>query len=129
MISGVQRKALEELAVSVPTCSGGTTAKEPETGRPWRDLDSTTYLATIAEAGTFGTLLRNEARRRGLGLAQKVVYIGDGAEWVWRQAADKFPYAIQILDSYHAFEHLANLARFVKPDDWKPLLGGGNSSC
>lgn len=95
---------------------------DPETGRPWRDLDSTTYAATIEEAETFGTLLRNEARRRGLGLAQTVVYIGDGAEWVWRQAADKFPHAIEILDSYHAFEHLANLARMVKPADWKKLL-------
>lgn len=95
---------------------------DPETGRPWRDLDATTYLATIAEAESFGSLLRNEARRRGLGLAQTVVYLGDGAEWVWRQAADKFPHAVQILDSYHAFEHLADLAKLVDPTNWKKLL-------
>lgn len=78
--------------------------------RPERDYGSTTYLAAIVSADEFGPLLRHEALRRGMGSAQTVVFLGDGAAWVWKLARLNFPGAICILDYYHACEHLSLLA-------------------
>jgi hypothetical protein len=79
--------------------------------RPERDYGSTTYIADIISAKEFGPLLRAEALRRGLAKAKIVVFLGDGAVWVWKLARINFPGAIYILDYYHACEHLNLLAQ------------------
>ncbi len=78
-------------------------------GNPLRDPSSTTYIGTLENAADFGLQLRREAIRRGMGSARKIVFLGDGAPWVWEQARVNFPSAICILDFYHAFEHLGEL--------------------
>jgi hypothetical protein len=78
--------------------------------RPERDHGSTSYLASIVSSEDFGPLLRQEAIRRGVGSATTVVFLGDGAVWVWRLARVNFPGAVCILDYYHACEHLTLLA-------------------
>jgi hypothetical protein len=78
--------------------------------RPMRDYGSTSYIAEIVSAPEFGTLLRAEALRRGIAKAKVVVFLGDGAVWVWKLARINFPNAIGILDYYHACEHLTLLA-------------------
>jgi hypothetical protein len=78
--------------------------------RPERDYQATTYVAQICPAGDFGTHLRGEAWRRGIGWAKVVVFLGDGAAWVWRVARLNFQGAVCILDFYHATEHLMLLA-------------------
>ena len=77
--------------------------------RPERDYASTTYLADIVSADQFGPLLRAETIRRGIAKAQTVVFLGDGAVWVWKLARLNFPNAVCILDYYHACEHLSLL--------------------
>lgn len=79
-------------------------------GRPARDESSTTYVAAIETAEEFGRRIYAEARRRGLDRAVEVVVIGDGAPWIWAQVRTHFPGAIEILDLYHARQHLWNLA-------------------
>jgi hypothetical protein len=79
--------------------------------RPERDYDSTTYIADIVSAKEFGTRLRAEALRRGIARAKTIVFLGDGARWVWELARINFPEAICILDYYHACEHLTLLSR------------------
>lgn len=37
---------------------------------------------------------------------RKAVIIGDGAKWIWNLAGDRFPNRVEILDYYHATEHL-----------------------
>jgi hypothetical protein len=83
--------------------------KEPDQ-RPERDYGSTSYVAAIVKAADFGLSLRAEALRRGLAKAKEVVFLGDGAPWVWTIARLNFPNAIYILDYYHACEHLTLLA-------------------
>jgi hypothetical protein len=78
--------------------------------RPERDYQSTSYVAQIVSAGDFGVALRAEALRRGMGWSKIVVFLGDGAAWVWRLARLNFPGAICILDFYHAAEHLQLLS-------------------
>lgn len=79
--------------------------------RPERDHDSTTYIADIVSAKEFGTRLRAEAMRRGIAKAKTMVFLGDGARWVWELARVNFPGAICILDYYHACEHLTLLSQ------------------
>lgn len=45
--------------------------------------------------------------------AGKLVVIGDGAKWIWNLANDNFPYATQIIDLYHAKEHVFDVLRTV----------------
>lgn len=87
-----------------------TQTKTDEEGLPVRDYASTSYLVSFAEASEFGSLLRQEALRRGMGRAVQVVVISDGAASLRTIARDKFPFAIHILDMFHALEHLSKLA-------------------
>lgn len=86
-------------------------------GYPVRDEDSTTYVGAIETAEEFGRRLYAEAWRRGWGRAEKKVILGDGAEWLWNQADLHFSEATQIVDLYHAREHLWVVARQLYPDD------------
>jgi len=82
-------------------------------GRPVRDAASTTYVGAIEGAEAFGRRLYAEAVRRGVQRAEQVIVLGDGAPWIWGIAAEHFPGAIQIVDLYHAREHLAELGKAV----------------
>ena len=87
-----------------------TQTKTDEEGLPVRDYASTSYLVSFVEASEFGSLLRQEALRRGMGRADRVVVISDGAVGLRNIARDKFPFATHILDMFHALEHLSELA-------------------
>jgi len=80
-----------------------------------RDPDTTTYVAAIETAEEFGPRIYLEAWKRGWSHALLRVVIGDGAEWIWNLVALYFPGAIQIVDQYHAREHLWDLARKLYP--------------
>jgi hypothetical protein len=88
-----------------------------EEGYAMRDLDSTTYTGAIETAEEFGKRIYLEAWNRGWSRAEKKVVMGDGAEWIWNLAAPYFPGAIQIVDLYHARQHLWELARLLHPND------------
>jgi hypothetical protein len=88
-----------------------------EQGRPVRDEDSTTYTAAIESAEEFGVRLYSEAWRRGWSRAKKKVVLGDGAVWIWNLADQHFPGAIQIVDLYHARQHLWELSAKLFPND------------
>lgn len=82
-------------------------------GRPLRDEDSTSYVGAIEPAESFGRRLYAEAVRRGGQRAAQVIVLGDGAPWIWGLAAEHFPGASQIVDLYHAREHLAELGKLL----------------
>jgi hypothetical protein len=86
-------------------------------GRPQRDPFSSTYLAAFCDRIDFGTLLWAEAMKRGYATARKAVFIGDGAEWIWNLVNDRFKGAVQIVDFYHACEHLHALCQALEPDE------------
>jgi hypothetical protein len=88
-----------------------------EEGYPIRDPDSTTYTGAIESAEEFGKRIYLEAWNRGWSRAEKKVVIGDGAEWIWNLAGLHFPGAIQIVDLYHARQHLWDVARKLHPND------------
>ncbi len=94
-----------------------TQTKWDAEGYPIRDPDSTTYTGAIETADEFGKRIYLEAWNRGWSRAEKKVVIGDGAEWIWNIAQEQFPGAVQIVDLFHARQHLWDLARKLFPLD------------
>jgi hypothetical protein len=99
-------------------CVFTQTTTDPE-GRPIRDAASTTYTGAIESAEPFGRRLYAEVFERGWDRAIKKVVLGDGAEWIWNIADQHFAGAIQIVDIWHAREHLWDLAAQLFPSDEK----------
>lgn len=88
-----------------------------EQGFALRDPASTTYTGAIETADEFGQRLYLEAWNRGWGRAHKKVVVGDGAAWIWNLSAQYFPGSIEIVDLFHARQHLWELARQLHPHD------------
>jgi hypothetical protein len=93
-------------------------------GHPVRDRDSSSIIATFEPASVFSGLVKAEGIRRGAEHVRQLTIIGDGAAWIWGIAAAEFPEATQIVDLYHAREHLHDLARKLefmlldRKDEW-----------
>ena len=91
-------------------------------GRPVRDRGSVSYNAAVESAASrdtdpqpaaFVQRAYREAIRRGFDSAAQRVVIGDGAAWIWNLAAEHFPGAIEIVDIYHAKQHLCDVAKAI----------------
>lgn len=88
---------------------------DPATGDPIQDPGSVSYISTFAPASQFGTQCQREFWRRGLEHVRQPIILGDGARWIWNIADEYFPAATQIVDYFHAREHLADLTRLLTP--------------
>lgn len=90
------------------------------------ELTQASYVAAREDAATFGPRWLTEAARRGalavvgweghplrpgLAILPQVHVVADGAPWIWHLAADHFGDRTEILDFYHACEHLWAVAR------------------
>ena len=64
-----------------------------------------------------GQRLHWEALRRGLGRAEWILVLGDGAAWIWNVAAHRWADAEERLDLYHASEPLWELGRALYPEE------------
>ncbi len=80
------------------------------TDGPSATRTTTSYTGAIEDAAAFGRRIWSEALRRGWRRARKKVVIGDGASWIWNLSHEYFPGAVEIVDLYHAREHLWGLA-------------------
>lgn len=58
-----------------------------------------------------GRRLHWEALRAGLGRAKAVEVVGDGIEWIWNLAEDRWSGATQVLDFWHGAQHVWALGR------------------
>jgi hypothetical protein len=77
------------------------------------------YTAVLGDVVAFRPALWALAVQSDLPYAGDVVVIADGAAWIWRLAADLFPCSVQIVDWYHACQHLAQAAAACFPEDEK----------
>jgi hypothetical protein len=93
-----------------------------ERGIPVRDIGSVSYSAAIESAAThdtdatlsvFAHRVEREAIRRGFDRAVRRVVIGDGATWIWAMADELFPGAVEVVDLFHAKQHLSDVAKAV----------------
>lgn len=103
-------------------------------GIPVRDEGSATYSASIESAASKDTrdemsqfaqrVFRETSRRRFDQVARQVV-IADGAPWIWNLVHESFPDAIQILDLFHAKEHLGTVGKAIfgpESDQTRPWI-------
>lgn len=67
---------------------------------------SSSYVGETASMEAAGERLGAEAARRGIGSDERVVCLGDGAPSNWTQFDMHFPNRVEVLDWYHAMEHL-----------------------
>jgi hypothetical protein len=73
-----------------------------------RDIE---HVGTLGNCEAIGDKLYALAFKRGVERCPDVVVLGDGGRWIWNQAQNNFPQATQILDFYHAAEHLSEVAK------------------
>lgn len=76
------------------------------------------HYASLAEAATFGELVWATAVEHQADRAQELVFVCDGAAWIWKLVEQYFPQAVQIVDWYHACQYLYPVAEalFAAPD-------------
>jgi hypothetical protein len=94
----------------------------------WVDgqLVAPSYAAAREPAAAWGPRLAAEAARRGalevvrwegglvgrgLAVLREAVVLGDGARWIWEQAAEQFGARVEIVDHCHAAAHLHAIGR------------------
>jgi hypothetical protein len=106
----------------VKLCTVWSAERRDQEGTPVRDPGSVTYSAAIESAAhkdtddtpsEFAARAEREATRRGFDRVQRQVLLGDGAQWIWKLAEEHFPQALQIVDRFHAKEHLSEVAKSI----------------
>jgi len=75
--------------------------------------ESSSYVSGIEHADDFSKRIWVEMNRRCSDLdAMRIVFLGDGAEWIWNRVGDlSNEFSIEVLDIYHAYEHLSDLCK------------------
>jgi hypothetical protein len=71
------------------------------------------YYCDIADAQAIEPLLWATGVQRRADLAEEIVFVADGAAWIWNLVERNFPQAIQIVDWYHAVEYLTPIAEAI----------------
>ena len=91
---------------------------DPDTGEltEFAHAVNNSYVAHLGGPDTVGEMTWTEARRRGWEQAQDTQVLGDGAVWIWNQAALHFGTSQQVVDWYHAKQHLTAAARLFKKE-------------
>jgi hypothetical protein len=75
------------------------------------------YAAVLGPVADFSPRLWALAVQHEVPHADESAVTADGAEWIWNVTADLFPDSTQILDYYHACQHLAQAAAALFPTD------------
>lgn len=76
---------------------------------------STSYVSGIEHADDFFKRIWVEMNRRSTSVKQSpFVFLGDGAEWIWDRVSEiSNRNSIEVLDFFHASEHLSELCKFL----------------
>jgi hypothetical protein len=81
------------------------------------ELAEKVVVSWQGEPVEFGRRLHWEALRGGLGRAREVLGVADGAPWIWNVVQDRWAGAHQLLDFYHASQHLWALGEALNGQD------------
>jgi hypothetical protein len=92
---------------------------DKSTGEPVERVrsENTTYTAVLGSVDDFKPAMWALAVDQGIPNAVFSCLTADGATWIWNLAPDLFPDSVQIVDWYHATEHLAKAAHALHPGD------------
>lgn len=75
------------------------------------------YTAVLGSVDRFAPALWALAVQREVPTARDSSVSADGAEWIWNLVADLFPDSVQVVDWYHALQHLSEAAKAIFPDN------------
>lgn len=75
------------------------------------------YLAGREDAESFGNRLQSQLQMRDLDERSFLLALGDGASWIWNLIDLHLPGVAQLLDFYHASEHLHATAQLIWSHD------------
>lgn len=75
------------------------------------------YTAVLGSKDEFTPALWALAVEQNVPTARKRASVGDGALWVWNVAEDVCPDGRQVVDWFHAVEHLSKAAHVLYPDE------------
>jgi hypothetical protein len=70
-------------------------------------------FAAIEGMEVFGPRWGVWMKRLGIVCPASIRVLGDGADWIWNQTRESFPGATQVLDFYHASEHVAAASKLL----------------
>jgi len=108
-----------EVKVGLAAPLGPSTHTDPQSGRATLVMGTPSYCAGFESAELFWYRAYVAACRQGLGSVSLalVVVLGDGADWIWHYAARFLAIGsasiVEIVDIYHAWEHLGTVAAAV----------------
>lgn len=101
------------LACRFAECKTGVVYEARSGPKGDEGVRSCAYIATFADTAAFAPLLSTLAHRSGQHFAREVIVLADGAAWIWTLAAAQFPGSLEIVDYFHAKQHLFAVARTV----------------
>jgi hypothetical protein len=111
--------------------------KKEEIGHQALRAQEQQYYCDIQEVDDFEPLFWATGCQAKADLAKELVFLGDGAKWIWKLVETLFPNAVQIVDWHHAEERLEKVAKDVFPEgekrntwleDTRTALWWGNTS-
>lgn len=85
--------------------------KKVERGHVPLRAKNISYFCDITEAGNFGKLLWATGCTVNADFSPELIFLGDGALWIWNLVDKYYPNAIQIVDWFHAEEYLEKVAK------------------
>lgn len=80
-------------------------------------LQHHSYRAGLWDADEFSKHQWAEAWRRGIEKAKRVVSVNDGARWIWALVRTCYAPCVEIIDWWHAVEHLWEIVHLLFADD------------
>lgn len=115
----VRGEGWKEFKAGVVYDIGLRPGRDVLTGEPAEQpcAEQSHYTAVLGDVTQFAPALWELAAAHDLLSAARSSVTADGAEWAWNLCADLFPDSVQIVDWYHATQHLAEAAQALFPDE------------
>lgn len=97
-----------------PKLGSWYTTDEPPSDEPQEEWDpraqEISYYGDILEIEDFNRLIYLTGLQRGADRARELIFVADGALWIWKWVKEHYPQAVQIVDWYHAAERIWSVA-------------------
>jgi hypothetical protein len=115
----IRQEGWKELKVGL---IGNVVSDDPPDSSVVPDVQTVPLVSTavLGDVEAFAPGLVRAAQAQGFFEAPQSSIPADGAAWIWGVADRYFPHSVQIVDGYHASEHLADAAQARCPDQPQP---------